>query len=43
MYDIIYMWNLKKKNLFIKQKQTQRLKEIIYGYYGRRMREGIDD
>ena len=34
---------LKKKNLFIKQKQTQRLKEIIYGYYRRRMREGIDD
>ena len=33
----------KKKNLFTRQKETQRLKERIYGYCGRMMREGIDD
>ena len=35
-YDISYMWNLKKKtipmDLFIKQKQTRRLREQTYGY-----------
>ena len=47
---ITYMWNLKnmiQMNLFIKQKQTHRLREQAYGYQGervgRRAREsGID-
>ena len=34
-YDIIYMWNLKKKmiemNLFTNQKQTHRLRKQTYG------------
>ena len=42
---ITYMWNLKKKmtqtNLFIKQKQTYRLRERNYGYQrGKGRREG---
>ena len=35
IYDIAYIWNLKKfiqMNLFIKQKQTHRLREGNYGY-----------
>ena len=35
--DITYMWNLKKMiqmNLFTKQKQTHRIRELIYGYWG---------
>ena len=44
-YGIAYMWNLKKKmtqtNLFIKQKQTYRLRERNYGYQkGKGRREG---
>jgi len=38
-YDIVYMWNLKKKiqmNLFTKQKQTH--KEQTYGHQVRRVR-----
>ena len=33
-YDIVYMWNLKKKiqmNLFTKQKQTHRHRKQTYG------------
>ena len=37
-YDTAYMWNLKKKmiqmNLLTKQKQTHRLRELTYGYWG---------
>ena len=39
-YDIAYMQNLKKiiqKNLFTKQKQTQRLREWTYGYQGEKV------
>ena len=35
LYDITYMWNLKKKkqiNLFTKQKQTHRHRRQTYGY-----------
>ena len=44
-YDMAYMWNLKnmiQMNLFIKQKQTHRLREWIYIYQGGRMGWGID-
>ena len=37
LYDILYMWNLKKQkmiqmNLFTKQKQTHRHRKQTYGY-----------
>ena len=35
LYDITYMWNLKKMiqmNLFTKQKQTHRCRKQTYGY-----------
>ena len=44
-YDIAYMWNLKKMiqmNLFTKQKQTHRLREGTYGYWGKGLQGGID-
>ena len=43
-YDITYMGNLKEiqMNLFKKQKQTQRLREITYDYQRERVAEGID-
>ena len=45
-YDTAYMWNLKKKmiqmNLFTKQKQTHRLRELTYGYHGGGWGGGID-
>ena len=37
LYDISYMWNLKKMmqvNLFTKQKQTHRYRKQTYGYQG---------
>ena len=33
-YDIAYMWNLKKRYKWTKQKQTHRLRERFYGYQG---------
>ena len=39
------MWNLKKMiqmNLFTKQKQTHRLREGTYGYWGKGLQGGID-
>ena len=43
LYDITYMWNLKKMiqmNLFTKQKQTQRHRKQTYGYQRRKGGEG---
>ena len=34
-YHITYVWNLKKMNLFIKQKQTHRHRKQTYGGGGR--------
>ena len=38
LYSIIYVWNLKiiQKNLYIKQKQTQRQIKHDYGYQSRK-------
>ena len=38
LYDITYMWNIKKiqMNFFIKQKQTHRHRKQPYGYLKRR-------
>ena len=44
LYDITYMWNLKKivqMNLFTKQKQTHRHRKQTYGYQ-RESRGGIN-
>ena len=44
-YNITYMWNLKKTiqmNLFTKQKQTHRLRELIYSYQSRTEQGGVD-
>ena len=44
LYDIVYMWNLKKKmiqmNLFTKQKQTHRLREQTQVTRGKGQGEG---
>ena len=42
-YDIAYMWNLKKMiqmKLFTKWKQTHRLRERSFGYWGKCGGEG---
>ena len=43
MYDILYMWNLKKKNdtnVLTEQKETHKLKEETYGCSGERLGKG---
>ena len=43
MYDIPYMWNLKRNdtNELKKQKETHRLRELTYGCSGNKQGEGI--
>ena len=42
MYDILYMWNIKRNdtNELSKQKQTHRLQEKVYGGWEKGYREG---